>query len=75
MSQARRRFVVLDRDGTINEERHYLRDPDALALLPGDVISPGTPEGVGAARGIFLKPGNRLDARIGSIGTLTNPVV
>jgi D-glycero-D-manno-heptose 1,7-bisphosphate phosphatase len=31
------RFVLLDRDGTINEERHYLADPDELAFLPGAV--------------------------------------
>jgi D-glycero-D-manno-heptose 1,7-bisphosphate phosphatase len=30
-----RRFVVLDRDGTINVERHYLTDPAQLELLPG----------------------------------------
>jgi D-glycero-D-manno-heptose 1,7-bisphosphate phosphatase len=30
-----RRFVLLDRDGTINVERHYLSDPNQLALLPG----------------------------------------
>lgn len=32
---ASRRFVLLDRDGTINVERHYLSDPNQLALLPG----------------------------------------
>ena len=31
----RQRFVVLDRDGTITVERHYLSDPDAVELLPG----------------------------------------
>jgi len=30
-----RRFVVLDRDGTINVEREYLSHPDQLELLPG----------------------------------------
>ncbi|HXG51077.1 MAG TPA: HAD-IIIA family hydrolase [candidate division Zixibacteria bacterium] len=30
-----RRFVVLDRDGTINEEREYLSDPDQVRLIPG----------------------------------------
>ena len=29
-----RRFVVLDRDGTIVVERHYLSHPDQLELLP-----------------------------------------
>lgn len=31
----RRRFVIVDRDGTINVERHYLSNPDDLELLPG----------------------------------------
>jgi D-glycero-D-manno-heptose 1,7-bisphosphate phosphatase len=30
-----RRFVVLDRDGTIIAERHYLSDPAQVELLPG----------------------------------------
>lgn len=29
-----KRFVLLDRDGTINVERHYLSDPNELELLP-----------------------------------------
>ena len=29
-----RRFVILDRDGTLNVERHYLSDPNNLELLP-----------------------------------------
>lgn len=29
------RWIFLDRDGTINVERHYLDDPDQLELLPG----------------------------------------
>jgi D-glycero-D-manno-heptose 1,7-bisphosphate phosphatase len=30
-----RRFAVLDRDGTIIVERHYLSDPEQVELLPG----------------------------------------
>ena len=30
-----RRFALVDRDGTINEERHHLDDPADLALIPG----------------------------------------
>ena len=30
-----RRFALVDRDGTINEERHHLRDPDEVTLIPG----------------------------------------
>lgn len=29
-----KRFVLLDRDGTINAERHYLSEPDQVELLP-----------------------------------------
>jgi histidinol-phosphate phosphatase family protein len=29
-----RRFVVLDRDGTVNAERNYLSDPEVVELLP-----------------------------------------
>ena len=31
---SRRRFVILDRDGTLIVERHYLSDPEEVALLP-----------------------------------------
>ena len=27
--------ILLDRDGTLIEERHYLKDPDLVALIPG----------------------------------------
>ncbi len=32
---APRRFVLIDRDGTLNVEKHYLSDPDQLELTPG----------------------------------------
>ena len=32
---AERRFVVLDRDGTIIVEKHYLSDPDGVELIGG----------------------------------------
>jgi D-glycero-D-manno-heptose 1,7-bisphosphate phosphatase len=31
----RRKTVILDRDGTIVVDRHYLNDPDGLSFLPG----------------------------------------
>lgn len=31
----RRRFVLIDRDGTINVDKHYLSQPEQLELLPG----------------------------------------
>lgn len=33
----KQRFVLLDRDGTIIVERHYLSDPEQVELLPGVV--------------------------------------
>ena len=30
-----KRAVFLDRDGTLNIERHYLHDPDELEIIPG----------------------------------------
>ncbi|MBM4430822.1 MAG: D-glycero-beta-D-manno-heptose 1,7-bisphosphate 7-phosphatase [Chloroflexi bacterium] len=33
-SAAGGRLVILDRDGTINVEKHYLSDPDGMELLP-----------------------------------------
>jgi 2-keto-4-pentenoate hydratase/2-oxohepta-3-ene-1,7-dioic acid hydratase in catechol pathway len=46
-----------------------------LTLRPGDIISTGSPAGVGAARGVFMKPGDVSVCTIERIGTLTNPVV
>ncbi len=45
-----------------------------VTLQPGDVIATGTPSGVGSATGTFLRPGDRVRATIGPIGTLENPV-
>jgi len=35
MTTNQRRFIMLDRDGTLNVERDYLSDPDQLELIPG----------------------------------------
>jgi 2-keto-4-pentenoate hydratase/2-oxohepta-3-ene-1,7-dioic acid hydratase in catechol pathway len=47
-----------------------------LTLEPGDVISTGTPPGVGFAREpkVFLKPGDVVEAEVESIGVLRNTV-
>lgn len=45
-----------------------------VTLEPGDIISTGTPHGVGHAKGKFLKAGDIVEATITGIGTLRNPV-
>jgi 2-keto-4-pentenoate hydratase/2-oxohepta-3-ene-1,7-dioic acid hydratase in catechol pathway len=49
----------------------------AMTLEPGDVISTGTPAGVGIARKppILLRPGDVVRIEIEGIGALENPVV
>jgi 2-keto-4-pentenoate hydratase/2-oxohepta-3-ene-1,7-dioic acid hydratase in catechol pathway len=46
-------------------------------LQPGDIIATGTPEGVGMAREpqLWMKPGDRIEIEISSIGKLSNDVV
>ena len=43
-----------------------------MTLEPGDVIATGTPSGVGMATGDYLEAGDRIDATIQNLGTLTN---
>jgi 2-keto-4-pentenoate hydratase/2-oxohepta-3-ene-1,7-dioic acid hydratase in catechol pathway len=45
-----------------------------MTLEPGDIISTGTPSGVGKARGEHLNPGDIVDVEIEGIGVLSNPV-
>jgi 2-keto-4-pentenoate hydratase/2-oxohepta-3-ene-1,7-dioic acid hydratase in catechol pathway len=47
-----------------------------MTLYPGDLISTGSPAGVGTARAtpVYFKPGDRSTCTIESIGTLRNPV-
>jgi 2-keto-4-pentenoate hydratase/2-oxohepta-3-ene-1,7-dioic acid hydratase in catechol pathway len=46
-----------------------------VTLEPGDVISTGTPSGVGKSTGRFLQPGDVMEAEIEGIGVLSTPVV
>ena len=45
-----------------------------VALEPGDVISTGTPSGVGETTDIYLRPGDKIEARIDGIGVLTTEI-
>lgn len=48
-----------------------------LTIEPGDLLFTGTPAGVGVARNpqVFLKPGDRIEVQIESIGTLSNACI
>ncbi|MBL8154026.1 MAG: fumarylacetoacetate hydrolase family protein [Anaerolineae bacterium] len=50
---------------------------EVMTLEPGDLISTGTPPGVGVARNPkrFLRPGDQVSVTIESLGTLSNPVI
>jgi 2-keto-4-pentenoate hydratase/2-oxohepta-3-ene-1,7-dioic acid hydratase in catechol pathway len=72
---------VVKQDGNtknlIWNEAHMVRYlTSILTLYPGDVISSGTPDGVGAGRKPpeFLKPGDVVTIEIDGIGTLTTPM-
>jgi len=41
-----------------------------MTLEPGDVVLTGTPAGVGFPKRTFLKPGDRIEAEIETIGRL-----
>lgn len=48
-----------------------------MAFAPGDIISTGSPAGVGVARTpqVFLKPGDHVEVEVEGVGILANPVV
>jgi 2-keto-4-pentenoate hydratase/2-oxohepta-3-ene-1,7-dioic acid hydratase in catechol pathway len=49
---------------------------ETMTLLPGDIISTGTPGGVGMYSNpqVFIKPGDTMSVTISRLGTLTNTV-
>jgi len=67
-----------------NTSQFIFRIPDlieylskVMTLLPGDLISTGTPPGVGFARKppVFMKAGDEVAIQIEKLGELRNPVV
>ena len=48
---------------------------EGFTVLAGDVIATGTPEGVGAASGRFLKVGDEMEAEVECVGVLKNTIV
>jgi len=48
---------------------------EVVTLEPGDVIPTGTPSGVGAGRGLYLRAGDVVRVTIDGLGTLENIVI
>ncbi|MBL0888344.1 fumarylacetoacetate hydrolase family protein [Myceligenerans indicum] len=46
-----------------------------MTLMPGDVLATGTPSGIGAPTGNFLKAGDVVRAEIGPLGAIENRIV
>lgn len=66
-------------DGTTREQIFGVAEAVAwlsrtMTLLPGDIIATGTPAGVGASKGRFLRPGDVVEVELDGLGTLSNPV-
>jgi 2,4-diketo-3-deoxy-L-fuconate hydrolase len=57
---------------SIAEQISYLSEQ--LTLQPGDVLSTGSIRGIGAVRGIFLEPGDRVRATIDGLGEQNNTI-
>ncbi|HEX5225186.1 MAG TPA: fumarylacetoacetate hydrolase family protein [Solirubrobacteraceae bacterium] len=45
-----------------------------ITLVPGDIIATGTPAGVGAVQGRFLRDGDVVEVEVEGLGTVSNPV-
>jgi 2-keto-4-pentenoate hydratase/2-oxohepta-3-ene-1,7-dioic acid hydratase in catechol pathway len=45
-----------------------------MTLLPGDIIATGTPAGIGAVQGRFLRDGDLVEVEVDGLGTLANRV-
>src|SRR6266436_1209943 len=48
---------------------------EVVTVEPGDVIATGTPSGVGAGRGLYLRAGDVVRVTIDGLGTLENTVI
>ena len=73
---------ILMQDGNTGDMIHRIPEliefvSASISLEPGDVISTGTPSGVGVFRTppVFLEPGDRVRVEIEGIGSVENPIV
>jgi 2-keto-4-pentenoate hydratase/2-oxohepta-3-ene-1,7-dioic acid hydratase in catechol pathway len=71
MQNSNTRFLIFDVPALVS---HISQ---TMTLEPGDIISTGTPSGVGYTRNppVFLKQGDLVEVEIEGIGVLRNPVI
>ncbi len=70
----------LRQDGLCGTMYHSIEEQIAelskiITLQPGDVILTGTPGGVGAESGQFLKPGDTVEVSVDGIGAVVTPIL
>lgn len=70
--EIRQHASTRDMIATVTEQISYLST--AITLEPGDIISTGTPSGVGIAIGKLLQPGDVVRVEITGLGALENLV-
>lgn len=71
--EVRQDFATNDMIYDIYEQIAYLTQ--VFTLMPGDILATGTPAGIGAPTGRFLKVGDVVRAEIEGLGAIENTVV
>lgn len=71
--EVRQDFQTNDMIYDIYEQIAYLTQ--VFTLMPGDILATGTPAGIGAPTGNFLKVGDVVRAEIEGLGAIENTVV
>lgn len=71
--EQRQRDKTNDMIYNIYDQIEYLST--VMTLFPGDILATGTPSGIGAPRGIFLRPGDVMRLEIDGLGYIENAVV
>jgi len=71
--EVRQDFATNDMIYDIYEQIAYLTQ--VMTLMPGDILATGTPAGIGAPTGRFLKVGDVVRGEISGLGSIENHVV
>ncbi|MBD9527503.1 fumarylacetoacetate hydrolase family protein [Paracoccus sp. PAR01] len=70
----------LRQDGRTNDMIYDIYDQieylsTVMTLEPGDILATGTPSGIGAPTGRFLKPGDRMRLEIEALGAIESEII